>query len=128
MEVAIERLAIAMAFIIGLSHILQARAWAEFFQMLRSKGEAGSFINGFLSLTFGALVVGFHNVWSGPGVVLTVLGWAQLLKAGFCFWFPRLGLRSMAMAPPEQPWKFTAAGVVLLAVGGVLVYAQLARA
>ncbi len=61
-ERSIELLAAIQFLIIGLSHITMPRAWAEFFVMLRSRGDAGAFANGFLSLWFGALVVGFHNV------------------------------------------------------------------
>ncbi|CAN5550457.1 hypothetical protein BH23ACI1_BH23ACI1_28620 [soil metagenome] len=39
MEVAIQKLAIVVFFVIGLSHIVQSRVWAQFFIDLRSKGE-----------------------------------------------------------------------------------------
>jgi hypothetical protein len=78
---SVEILAIILFGVIGLSHILQPKAWAEFFIMLRGKGEAGAFMDGFLNLPLGAFIVGFHNIWSGIPVVLTLLGWGLLIKA-----------------------------------------------
>ncbi len=48
MESAIQKLAVISFLVIGLSHILQPRAWAQFFIDIRSKGETGSFINAFI--------------------------------------------------------------------------------
>jgi hypothetical protein len=42
MERSVEILAIILFGVPGLSHILQPEAWAEFFILLRSKGEAGA--------------------------------------------------------------------------------------
>ncbi len=46
MEVATEIFAAVFSLVIGLSHILQPRGWVEFFVWLRSKGNAGVFVNG----------------------------------------------------------------------------------
>jgi hypothetical protein len=62
---SVEILAIILFGVIGLSHILQPKAWAEFFIILRGKGEAGAFMDGFLNLPLGAFIVAFHNIWSG---------------------------------------------------------------
>jgi hypothetical protein len=48
MESAIQKLAIVSFLVIGLSHIMQPRVWAQFFINIRSKGEIGSFINAFI--------------------------------------------------------------------------------
>jgi len=55
-EIAIQRMAIVCFLIIGLSHIVQARAWAEFFIYLRGKGLIGVFIVAFIHLPMGVLI------------------------------------------------------------------------
>src|SRR5688500_17374981 len=122
MERAIEYIAAINCIVIGLSHVVQPRAWAEFFMWLRSKGPAGSFANGFLSLSFGALIVGFHDVWTGIPAVLTLLGWGQVLKSVVAFVFPQVALRSMARVTPENARIFVAPGAVLMAFGLLLAY------
>jgi len=77
MERSVEVVAIILFGVLGLSHILRPRAWVEFFIFLRGKGEAGAFVDGFLNLPMGALIVGFHEVWSGIPLVLTLVGWAS---------------------------------------------------
>ncbi len=122
METAIERIAALSFLIIGLSHALQPRAWASFFIMLRSRGEAGAFITGLLSLTFGLLIVGFHNVWTGIPAVLTVIGWAQLVKASRYFLFPQAGLRTLSWVREDNTWIFVVSGVFSIALGALFGY------
>ena len=57
----------------------------------------------------GALIVGFHNMWSGISVVLTLLGWGLLIKGLIHFCAPKQGLRMMARVSVERSWgsRFT---------------------
>ena len=81
MEIAIERVTGILLFVVALSHLLQPAGWTEFFTQLRAKGAPGAFINGMMSLWLGALIVGFHgDVWTGWPAIVTVVGWAQLIK------------------------------------------------
>jgi hypothetical protein len=123
---SVEILAVIFFGTIGLSHVVQPRAWAEFFILLRGKGESGAFIEGFLNLPLGALIVGFHNIWSGIPVVLTLVGWGLLLKSLIRFCAPKQGLRLMARVSVDRSWEFQVAGaglVVLAVVIGYGVYA-----
>lgn len=112
--------------VIGLSHLFQPMAWVEYFVLLRSKGRAGVFFEGFLLLGFGAFIAAFHNVWSGLPAVLTVVGWLQILKGLVRFTLPQLGLRIYERVRPERAWEFRWAGVFSLALGGLFLYLALA--
>ena len=122
MERSVEIFAVVQLTVIGLSHIVFHRAWAEFFVWLTTRGRAGAFANGFTSLAFGSIVVAFHRVWSGPAMVLSIVGVLSVLKAAQCFLFPDLALRSMARATPERSREFVAAGVVALAIAAVTAF------
>lgn len=75
MEQALEVFAAIHFLIVGLSHVVQRRAWVDFFIWLRERGHAGVFVHGFLSLGFGSMILAFHNVWSGlPSVLYVALG------------------------------------------------------
>ena len=65
MERSVEVLAIILFGVVGLSHILQPKAWAEFFILLRGKGEAGAFLDGFLNLPWEASSSGFITYGRG---------------------------------------------------------------
>jgi hypothetical protein len=122
MERSIELLACLQLLVIGLSHLLQPRAWVEFFVLLREKGHAGVFANAFLSLWFGTVIVVFHNVWSGLPMVLTLLGWAQVIKGLLGFVVPGLSLRKMERISMERAWEFQAAGVAVLGLSALMAY------
>jgi hypothetical protein len=60
----------AHLFVLGLSHILQPKAWVETFILIR--GQAHRLVpDGLPYLILAAIVIAFHNVWSGIPVVLT---------------------------------------------------------
>jgi hypothetical protein len=128
MEQAIELFAAINFLILGLSHVFQPRAWAEFFMLLHRHGRPGVFVNGFLSLLTGSLIVGFHNVWTGIPVILTVLGWLFILKAAIVFIAPNLGLRSMARVQLDNSRKFIIPGVIMIAVALALAYSLVGSA
>lgn len=113
--------------VIAVSHIVQPRAWVDFFVWLRGKGHAGVFANGFLSLWFGSMIVAFHPVWSGLPIVVTLLGCAQVLKGCVAFVLPQISMRGMARVSPDRRHEFVAAGAVFLVFSGFCWYLVLAR-
>lgn len=118
MERGIELFVAVQCVVMGLSHMLHPRGWVEFFVRLRSWGIVGVFVNGFLSLGFGSVIVAFHNAWQGLPVVITVFGWLHVTKAVACFIFPEAGLKSLNRVSPDRSKEFVIAGAVLLALGG----------
>jgi hypothetical protein len=122
MERSVEVLAIIWFGVLGLSHLLQPKAWAEFFILLRGKGEAGVFVDGLLNLPLAGVIIGFHNVWSGIPVVLTLVGWGLLIKSLLRFCLPKQGLMMMARVSVERSWEFQVAGAALVVLAGLLGY------
>jgi hypothetical protein len=127
MERSMEVMAVILFAVIGLSHVVQPRAWVAYFILLRGKGEAGAFADGFLHLPLAGFIIAFHNVWSGIPVVLTLLGWAFLIKSLIRFCLPQLGLRMMARVSAERFREFQVAGAGLLGIAGLLGYGVYAR-
>ena len=120
MEQATQVFAAVSFLVIGLSHLAQSRAWVTFYQALAARGTVGAFLEGFVILNFGAIVVAFHNVWDGPATVLTVIGWAHVLKGAGRFIAPQIGLRVIERITPERAWQFQAGGVLALLLSGFL--------
>jgi hypothetical protein len=120
LERGLELFAIIHLALMGLSHVLHHRAWAEFFVWLRGHGQAGVFVHGFLSLAFGAMIVAFHPVWAGLPMVLSVVGVLYLVKAVQCFLFPAVSLRSLGRVTVERSRIFMAPGVVFLGIAVIV--------
>jgi hypothetical protein len=125
MEIAIQRLAMICFLIIGLSHVLQARAWAEFFIYLRGKGVTGTFIVAFIHLPMGVLVVAFHNVWHGIPIILTLFGWGWVLKCFLYFVFPKVADFGLSRIAVERAHEFRVPGFLFILVAFALGYHQL---
>ena len=117
MEAAAERLA-AIAFLLtGISHICAPRALIELFAGFGERGRAGRLMNAAVHGPIGAMLVAFHPVWSGPGIVLTLIGWSLVLKAALYVAFPDWGARQLArFATHEMTGRFRIAGVFALVV------------
>ena len=122
MQHAIQIFAAISFLVIGLSHLAQPKAWVAFYQALAARGTPGVFLEGFLLLNFGAIIVAFHNVWDGPALLLTLVGWAQVLKGLGRFLAPQIGLRAMQRASLARAWYFRIGGVVALLLSGFLLW------
>ena len=122
MERSVEVLAIILFGVVGLSHLLQPKSWAEYFILLRGTGEVGAFVDGFLHLPLAGIIIAFHNVWSGIPVVLTLVGWGLLIKSLLRFCLPKQGLMMMARVSVERSWEFQVAGAGLVVLAGLLGY------
>ena len=102
----------------GLSHIVRPAMWIDFFSRLHAQGTSGLVLKVLaVELWPAALLVTLHQVWSGPGIVLTLFGWAQFAKICLALLLPEIGMRSMRMAETRGARGFVAAGVMLIAVG-----------
>jgi hypothetical protein len=121
-------LAAVCFFVIGVSHVAQPRVWAELFIGMRGRGRTGSFLNALMHFPLGAVVVSFHNVWSGLPVILTLVGWGLVFKSLFYFTFPEYGLKKgLALVSMERSNGFVVAGGFAIALGGLFAYLALRR-
>src|SRR5262249_25330871 len=115
MEQATEWFVAITGVVIGLSHMLRPKDWAEAFRQLHRCGRPGAFVNGALSLAPGAAGGAGHGAWTWPGAVLTGFGWLMIVKGVVCFLAPDKALRSMERGG-RSPRGFIPAGLLLLAV------------
>ncbi len=122
MEKAIQIFVSVNFFVIGLSHIFQRDVWVEFFAKLHSLGRLGPIAEGFLYLNFGALIVAFHNVWTFPEAVLTLIGWVHVTKALVRFMAPAAVLRVYARMGVERAWQIQIAGGLFLVLSAFFMF------
>ncbi len=110
---------------IGLSHLLRPLAWVEYFAHLRALGATGALINGMMSLSLGAVMVGFHGTqWSGLAALTTFIGWAQVVKGTIHVCFPAHSLRSMEQVTIEHSRRFVWAGALFIPLAGAMLFSS----
>lgn len=115
MEQAVERLVAIAYTVTGLSHLLAPRAWSALFVRMREQGEMAGLINALMHGPLGFLILAFHPVWRGPGLLVTLIGLALTLKALLYGARPALAQRALARA--DEPWRCRVAGVAAIMLG-----------
>ena len=102
----------------GLSHITRPALWVDFFTLVHAQGRAG-LVGKVLAVELwpALMIVSLHQVWWGPGMVLTLYGWAQFTKVWLALLVPEIGMRSLAMAQIKGERGFVIGGLMLIAVG-----------
>lgn len=121
-ERATEIFAVVNFVVIGLSHIAQPRVWVEFFALLRQNGYPGVFANGMLSLLVGSIIVAFHNVWSGLPMVLTLIGWTQVVKGLVALIAPAVSMRGLMRVSERRAYEFQVAGGLFLILSAAIAW------
>lgn len=117
MEAGIERLTALVLIITSLSHIVAPRTWARFFIGIRAQGDVAGFLNGYVHMPLGLLILAFHPVWQGPGLLVTLIGCGLTLKGLLYFLWPSLALRTMAHVREDNASGFRIAGAFGLVLG-----------
>jgi hypothetical protein len=77
------------------------------------------YLSGVLALVIGGLIVLLNNVWSGWPVVITLVGWAAILKGIVRTVLPTQATSWVAKVTANDT-AMTAAGLVALALGAFL--------
>ena len=123
MEQGIERLAAMVLLLTCLSHITAPGAWRALFERI-AKSDAPGLATAAIHLPLGLLIPAFHNVWSGPAVVFTILGWALLVKGTLHLLFPQIALRSLAIPGEgaDADRRYRPAGVIMAPLAAVLMW------
>jgi hypothetical protein len=114
-------IASAVLGLLGLSQLYATARWQAYYRWLAAQGTLGVRLNGLVSLTLGAPIVAFHNVWTGPPLLLTAVGWLLLLESLLCLVVPRAGLAGLLEIEDSARGRvIRGTGVALLVIGGVL--------
>ena len=107
---------------LGLTQIYATERWQTYYRWLSDMGTAGVRFNGLVSLAIGSPIVILHNVWSGPPILLTLLGWLLLSESALCLFIPGAGLAGLADVDDVTRGRIIrGTGAALIIVGGVLV-------
>ena len=62
----------------------------------------------------------FRSVWTGLPTVVTVVGWANVLKGTLYFLFPAIGMKSLGRVRMERAYEFIIVGTVIAGLSMLL--------
>ena len=121
LDLLIERWFAIGFLVFGLSHLLYPAKWAAVFLPLRESDTGGLLVATF-TLPLGLIVVMAHNIWVwGLPVIVTLIGWAMIVKSLLYLLIPRAVLL-MIRDCQRSPRAFKIAGVAGILLGALLVY------
>jgi hypothetical protein len=108
--------------IIGISFILRTDDWRAWVEHLQKDPRVKSLILGAINLLIGAFVLAFHWIWSGVGMIVTILGCIGILKGAVYVLCPGwLGTKLGWFAVRAQPW-FKICGLIMAGLALLLLY------
>jgi uncharacterized protein YjeT (DUF2065 family) len=118
-ELVLQKIFALVFVIIGLSHIVQPKAWAEFFTVVKNTGVAGLII-AMYTLPVGLVLVVTHNRWGWDWpVLLTLAGWGMTVKGAVYIVAPAVADRALSRFE-KQPRRFMQAGGGISALIGIV--------
>lgn len=108
-------------FVVGLSHLLQPRLWADFFIKIKRTGVAGIIIAMF-TFPQGLLIALGHNVWVlDVPVIITICGWGMMVKSIIYALVPRMAERAIPDGEDAHR-KYAAGGACIIPLSLLLIY------
>ena len=115
-ETGIERLAALVLLLTCLSHIAAPAAWHDLFSRIRRSGDLAGLAVAAIHLPLGLLIVAFHEVWTWPGIVVTLTGWALVAKGTIHLVAPGLSQRTLRLPGEGQAAerRYRLAGLAML--------------
>lgn len=82
-----------------------------------AKERFAQIMAGIIALLFGLVLVNIHNDWSTlPASIVSLIGWAALVKGLFYLFMPEKGLTKLMHALTERSW-YLIDGIVILVAG-----------
>ncbi len=121
MENGILTFAAPALVLVGLSQIYITDQWQRYYHWLSDLGAPGVRLNGLISLAIGSPIVIYHNVWSGPPILLTLMGWLFLSESALCLFAPGAGLAGLAEVEESVRSRIIrGTGAAFIVIGGVL--------
>lgn len=122
MEEAIAKIFSIGLLIVGLSHIVQAKRWANYlFDFIHSK--SAPFIIGMLTLPVGLLIVVGHNKWAFEiPVIITFYGWAMVVKSSIYLLFPQVMAKVVPKTEDSLRRTSIFAGALMTILGALLIF------
>ena len=123
MDQLVSRVVPLFMLVLGLSYLLAADHWIKLAKEIL--GAPHRFLVAALGLLSAGLVIVVARNWWQPslGVVITVFGWALVLKGAAFLLFPQIGGRFTGWSVGFMKTWARVGGLVLTVLGALLTYA-----
>lgn len=105
------------AVFIGLSLIFRPAEWQAYMRHIKAQGTGASLIIGYLHLIIGTFIVGFHWVWTGLPLLLTLIGVKAIAEGITYTLFPQSMSAMIAWYEPRFRQWCRIGGMITIIIG-----------
>ena len=121
MQIVVANITAWLLLVMGLSLLVNPAGWQMLFADVMERPQRAIPLFLFL-LFFGLFIISQHNIWRGQGIVVSLVGWATVIKATLFLAVPQWMQRFHKFARPEMLPAMRGAGVLWIAIGVWLVF------
>lgn len=109
-------------FVIGLSMLFHRFDWLAWLDGLRHKGKPETLVIGMTGLFISSLILGFHQVWSGVPLIVTLIGLIGVIEGTVYLLCPSMFPKMLACLVPHS--RFFVLWGILATVLGVIILCE----
>lgn len=117
MEHAVAFMIGITALVIGFSFLIRGKSWLEYLVHVRKGGRPAALMIGYLHLLAGTFILGFHWVWEGLPLLLTLLGVKAIAEGVTYTLFPNAMTAMIGWYETRHRALFPIAGIVTIVIG-----------
>ncbi len=122
MEQAVEIMTGISLLAVGLSYLLRAKDWVIWLDAVRGQGRRASLSLGGMCILIGSFIAGFHWVWNGVAMIVTITGVIFLIKGFVYMLFPGWLPAKITMLIPHCQGLLRVSGIMLIALALFVLY------
>lgn len=122
MEQAVEIMAGISLLAVGLSYLFRPKDWAVWLEAVREQDRSASLSFGMISILIGSFIAGFHWVWDGMAMIVTIIGVIFIIKGSVYMLFPGWLPAKITMLMPRYNPLLRVSGIVLIALALAVLY------
>lgn len=112
---------VPMLFSLGWTQFYSSNSWIKFYTKMILMGSRTVRLYGAVSASLGIVIIYFHNVWSGPPILLTITGWVFFIEGAFCALFPNASVLGLLKNNEELVNRLIqTVGLSFIVLSGVL--------
>ncbi len=122
MEQAVELTAGISFLILGFSYLFRAADWAAWFEHIQKQERRASLTIGTVNVLVSAFITGFHWIWQGMAMILTIIGLIAVTKGVIYLLFPRWLPAKLVILVPHYNPLLRFSGILLILITLSILY------
>ncbi len=106
----------------SISWIFRQKDWLSLIEHVESKGNRAILLVGVINTAVGSFILGFHWIWTGMSLIVSVIGIFFLLRGFLCLTCPQWVLKKIQKVMKRGKTNLRIAGLVTIIISGAILH------